>query len=138
MSEAGPGSRAVRAMMDGDQASRALGIQLVDLGPGRATTTMVIRADMTNGHGMAHGGVIFTLADTAFACACNSRGSAAVAAAGEIVFIVPAMVGDVLTATAQERTLFGRSGLYDVTVHRGGDVVAEFRGRSQQLRKQES
>ena len=122
-------------MMAADRASRALGIGLISSGPGRAVTEMVVTADMVNGHGMAHGGTVFTLADTAFACACNSWGPVTVASGCEIVFVAPAGIGDVLQAEATERTRFGRSGIYDVTVRRGGDVIAEFRGRSQQLRE---
>ena len=110
-----------------------LGIDLVSAGAGRATTRMTIRADMVNGHDIAHGGLVFALADTAFACACNSHGPVTVAAAAEIVFVAPARLGDVLEAEAVERTRFGRSGIYDVTVRRGNDVVAEFRGRSHRL-----
>ena len=94
---------------------------------------MTVRDDMVNGHAMAHGGLIFTLADTAFACACNSFGPVTVAASAEIVFVAPARAGDVLVAEAVLRTRFGRAGLYDVTVRRDGDVIAEFRGRSHQL-----
>jgi phenylacetic acid degradation protein PaaD len=116
---------AVEAMMARDEASRGLGIELVDQGKGRE--------DMLNGHAMAHGGLIFTLADTAFACACNSFGPVTVAASADIVFVAPARAGDVLVAEAVLRTRFGRAWLYDVTVRRGGDVIAEFRGRSHQL-----
>lgn len=123
---------AVTAMMAGDAASRALGIELVEAGDGRAIARMTVRADMVNGHAIAHGGLIFTLADTAFACACNSYGPVTVAAGAEIVFVAPARLGDELVAEATVRTRFGRSGVYDVTVRRGGDVVAEFRGRSHQ------
>ena len=84
-------------------------------------------------HAIAHGGLIFTLADTAFACACNSYGPVTVAASADIVFVAPARLGDVLVAEAVVRTRFGRSGLYDVTVRRDSDVIAEFRGRSHQL-----
>jgi acyl-CoA thioesterase len=120
-------------MMASDQASHALGIELIDHGPGRATTRMTVRADMVNGHAIAHGGLVFMLADTAFACACNSHGPVTVAAAAEIVFVAPAALGDVLTAEALERTTFGRAGIYDVTVRRDDAVIAEFRGRSQRL-----
>jgi acyl-CoA thioesterase len=120
-------------MMAADEASRALGIELVAAGIGRATARMTVRPDMVNGHDIAHGGLVFTLADTAFACACNSHGPVTVAAGAEIVFVAPARLGDVLTAEASERTTFGRSGIYDVTVRRGDDVVAEFRGRSHRL-----
>ena len=123
----------VEAMMTKDEASRGLGIELIDQGEGRAVTRMTIRADMVNGHAMAHGGLIFALADTAFACACNSYGPVTVAASADIVFVAPARAGDVLVAEAVMRTRFGRSGLYDVTVRRDGEVIAEFRGRSHQL-----
>lgn len=123
----------VEAMMAKDEASRRLGIELVDLGEGQAVTRMTVRQDMVNGHAMAHGGLIFALADTAFACACNSFGPVTVAASAEIVFVAPARAGDVLVAEAVLRTRFGRAGLYDVTVRRDGDVIAEFRGRSYQL-----
>jgi acyl-CoA thioesterase len=124
---------AVEAMMARDEASRGLGIELIEQGEGRAVTRMTVREDMLNGHAMAHGGLIFTLADTAFACACNSFGPVTVAASADIVFVAPARGGDVLVAEAVLRTRFGRAGLYDVTVRRGGDVIAEFRGRSHQL-----
>jgi acyl-CoA thioesterase len=117
----------VDTMMANDEASRSLGIELVSQGEGRAVTRMTVRQDMVNGHAMAHGGLIFTLADTAFACACNSFGPVTVASSAEIVFVAPARAEAVL------RTRFGRSGLYDVTVRRDGDVIAEFRGRSHQL-----
>ena len=123
----------VETMMANDEASRALGIELIDQGEGRAVTRMTVRDDMVNGHAMAHGGLVFALADTAFACACNSFGPVTVAASAEIVFVAPARAGDVLVAEAVLRTRFGRSGLYDVTVRRDGEVIAEFRGRSHQL-----
>src|SRR5919204_4623457 len=107
-----PGLSSVEAMMAGDLASRSLGIELTGQGQGRAVTRMRVRDDMVNGHAMAHGGLIFTLADTAFACACNSFGPVTVAASAEIVFIAPARAGDVLEAEAVLRTRFGRSGLY--------------------------
>ena len=122
----------VQAMMARDEASRGLGIELIDHAEGRAVTRMTVRPDMLNGHAVAHGGLIFALADTAFACACNSYGPVTVASAAEIVFVAPAYAGDVLTSEAVVRTRFGRAGLYDVTVRRDGDVIAEFRGRSHQ------
>jgi acyl-CoA thioesterase len=128
-----PDIPAVAEMMARDEASRRLGIELIDQGEGRAATRMTVRADMVNGHAIAHGGLIFALADTAFACACNSYGPVTVAASAEIVFIAPARAGDVLVAEAVVRARFGRSGLYDVTVRRDADVIAEFRGRSHQL-----
>lgn len=120
-------------MMAEDQASRGLGIELVSHGEGRAVTRMPVRDDMANGHGIAHGAFVFAVADTAFACACNSWGPVTVAAAAEIVFVSPAAAGELLTAEAVVRTRFGRSGIYDVTVRSGDRVVAEFRGRSQEL-----
>ena len=121
-------------MMRDDRASAALGIELVSHGPGVATTRMTVRPDMVNGHDIAHGGLVFTLADTAFACACNSHGPVTVAAGGDISFLRPGRLGDVLEAVAVERVRVGRTGVYDVTVRRGDEVVAEFRGRSTELR----
>jgi acyl-CoA thioesterase len=124
----------VARMLDDDAASRALGIEVVDVDNGAATARMQVRADMVNGHGIAHGAFVFAVADTAFACACNSHGPVAVAAAADITFVAPARLGDLLEARAEERTRFGRSGIYDVTVRRGTDVIAEFRGTSRTLR----
>jgi phenylacetic acid degradation protein PaaD len=92
-----------------------------------------VTPQMLNGHSICHGGYVFLLADTAFACACNSEGPVTVAAGADVTFIAPAREGDVLVASAQERARYGRSGIYDVTVRRGDDVVAEFRGRSRTL-----
>lgn len=124
----------VETMMANDEASRALGIELIDQGEGRAVTRMTVRDDMVNGHAMAHGGLVFALADTAFACACNSWGPVTVAAGCDIVFVAPASGGDVLTAEARMRSRYGRNGIYDVTVTHGDRLVAEFRGRSHQVR----
>ncbi|WP_042396985.1 hydroxyphenylacetyl-CoA thioesterase PaaI [Streptacidiphilus carbonis] len=122
-------------MFAADQASRGLGIELLEAGAGEAVLRMAVTPAMVNGHGTAHGGYLFLLADTAFACACNSHGPATVAAAADIDFVAPAREGDLLVATARERTRFGRSGIYDVTVRReGGELIAEFRGRSRTLR----
>ncbi|MBB3726742.1 acyl-CoA thioesterase [Nonomuraea dietziae] len=125
-----------RRMMADDAASAALGIELTELAEGAADCRMTVTPAMINGHGLCHGGYVFLLADTAFACACNSHGPVTVAAGAEIVFVSPAREGEVLTASARERTRFGRSGVYDITV-RGEDerVVAEFRGRSRTLRE---
>jgi acyl-CoA thioesterase len=120
-------------MFDRDTASKSLGIELLDAGNGQATARMRVTAEMVNGHGMTHGGFVFLLADTAFACACNSHGPVTVAAGADISFLAPTHEGDVLTAYAQERVTRGRSGIYDVTVTCDGDVVAEFRGRSRRL-----
>jgi len=118
-------------MWQADVASRRLGIELEQLGRGSARMRMPVEDWMLNGHGICHGGLVFALADTAFALACNSGDDAAVAAACDVVFVEPARRGDVLVADAEERTRFGRSGIYDVTVRRAdGSVVAEFRGHS--------
>ena len=116
-----------------DAASQRLGMRIDSVGSGRATLSMRVRDDMTNGHGMAHGGFIFALADSAFAFACNSHNVRAVAQACDIVFVLPAHDGDLLVATALERHLSGRTGIYDIRVTRGDDVVAEFRGRSRTI-----
>jgi acyl-CoA thioesterase len=124
---------AVETMMAADRASAMLGIRLVGHGPGWAQVAMRVRPDMVNGHDIAHGGLLFTLADTAFACACNSWGPVTVAAGAEIVFVAPARLDDDLMAEARVRTRYGRHGIYDVTVRRSDEVVAEFRGRSHQV-----
>ena len=116
-----------------DRASQALGMEIVDVGPGRATLRMTVRADMVNGHDIGHGGMTFTLADSAFAFACNSHNRRTVAASAEVRFRAPTHGGDELVATAVERTREGRDGVYDVTVTRDGTVVAEFTGRSKEI-----
>ena len=121
--------------MSSDAASRMLGIELTSYEPGWARTRMTVRPDMVNGHDIGHGGMIFSLADTAFACACNSWGPVTVAAGCDIVFVSPARLGDVLIAEARVRSRFGRSGIYDVTVSAGDRLVAEFRGRSAELKR---
>lgn len=121
------------AMFAADQASRGLGMELLGVGPGTAVVRMRVALQMLNGHSIGHGGYVFMLADTAFACACNSHGPVTVAAGADITFIAPVREGDVLIATATERARFGRSGIYDVTVRRGDEVVAEFRGHSRTL-----
>jgi phenylacetic acid degradation protein PaaD len=126
--------RSAEAMLAEDRASLGAGIELVDVGPGRSTATMTVRADMVNGHDIAHGGYVFMLADTAFAIACNSYGRRAVAHGCDIAFVAPARTGDQLVAEAEERHRAGRSGIYDVSVRRGdGTVVAEMRGRSRTI-----
>ncbi|MEW2501241.1 hydroxyphenylacetyl-CoA thioesterase PaaI [Amycolatopsis sp. CA-161197] len=126
-------------MFDTDEASKGLGIELVEAADGRATATMKVTESMVNGHDIAHGGYLFLLADTAFALACNTHGPVTVAAGAEISFVAAGRLGDHLTATATERTRYGRNGIYDVTVHRdtpeGPEVVAEFRGRSRVIEK---
>jgi acyl-CoA thioesterase len=119
-------------MWRGDAASRLLGMRIVSAAPGEAVVAMSVRADMVNGWDLCHGGLVASLADSAFAVACNSRGQVTVAAGFDISFLQPGRLGDELVATARERALHGRSGLYDVTVERAADgvVIAEFRGRS--------
>ena len=124
----------VTAMLAADRASAALGIEVVGHGPGWALARMTVRPDMVNGHDLAHGGLVFALADTAFACACNGWGAVTVAAGADISFIRPARAGDLLEAEARVRSRSGRNGIYDVTVRRGDEVIAEFRGRSTELR----
>jgi acyl-CoA thioesterase len=125
--------RCADAMWADDRASQSLGMSIDAVGPGSATVSMSIRADMANGHGIAHGGFVFALADTAFAFACNSYNDRTVAQACDIVFAAPTHVGDVLTAVAVERHRFGRNGIYDIRVTRDDEVVAEFRGRSRTI-----
>jgi acyl-CoA thioesterase len=127
--------RSADVMLGSDEASRALGIELVDVGPGRARMRMRVTETMVNGHAIAHGGLVFALADSAFAVACNSHGTVTVASGADITFVSPGRLGDVLVADAVEHARFGRSGLTDVTVTRqdDGSVVALFRGRSRSL-----
>lgn len=121
------------AMLRDDAATKALGIELVSVAAGRARLRMTIRDDMVNGHGTAHGGIIASLADTAFAVACNSHGEVTVASGFGIEFLEPGHLGDELVADAVEVVRRARSGVYDVTVTRGGTVIATFRGRSRSL-----
>jgi phenylacetic acid degradation protein PaaD len=125
--------RCADAMWADDLASQSLGMSLDSVGPGRATVSMPVRDDMANGHGIAHGGFVFALADSAFAFACNTYNERTVAYACDIVFAAPSRVGDVLRADASERHRFGRNGVYDIRVSRGDDVIAEFRGRSRTI-----
>ena len=114
-----------------DNATQALGMQLISVSPGNAELSMTVRADMTNGHGTCHGGFIFTLADSAFAFACNTYDERTVAQHAQITFIAPAKAGDTLIAKAVERSRTGRSGIYDITVTlENGRHIAEFRGHS--------
>ncbi|WP_460814461.1 hydroxyphenylacetyl-CoA thioesterase PaaI [Nocardioides korecus] len=133
--------RSVEAMWADDAASAMLGMVVSAYGPGSGVVEMTVRPDMVNGWGTCHGGLIATLADSAFAVACNSRGTLTVGAGFDITILEPGRLGDRLVATARERALRGRSGVYDVTVHRAPEpgaerepvVVAEFRGRSRSL-----
>jgi acyl-CoA thioesterase len=122
-----------QAMWAEDSASRTLGMEVRSIAPGRAEVTMTVRDDMVNGHALCHGGLIASLADSAFALACNTYGEVTVASGFEIDFLEPGRLGDVLVATAVERVRRKRSGIYDVTVRSGETVVAEFRGRSRSL-----
>ena len=126
-----------RLMWADDRASQALGMQLLEVRPGYARIMMTVRRDMTNGHGMCHGGFMFLLADSTFAFACNSHNQKAVAASAEIHFLAPAQEGDVLTAESQEQHLAGRSGIYDTRVtDQNGKLVALFRGKSATIKGQ--
>jgi acyl-CoA thioesterase len=121
-----------RQMYDEDVATRSLGIELLEVGVGSATVRMTVAPQMLQGHGTCHGGYLFLLADTAFAFACNTRGPA-VAGGADVEFLAPVHAGDELVATAVERVVRGRRGVYDVTVLRGQEPVAEFRGRSRSV-----
>ncbi len=125
------------AMWASDTASKGLGMTLVEVGPGRAELSMEVRADHVNGHGICHGGIIFTLADSAFAFACNSYNRATVAQHNTITYISPGREGERLTALCTEVSRTGRSGIYDAVV-RGGDgrIVALFRGASREVKGQ--
>jgi acyl-CoA thioesterase len=127
--------RVAAAMYARDKASKALGMTIVDVNAGHAELTMSVRADMLNGHAICHGGFIFTLADSAFAFACNSYNFNTVASGCGIDFLAPAREGDVLTARAHERALAGRTGVYDVEVaNQRGETVALFRGKSYRIK----
>src|ERR1044072_4661912 len=122
------------AMFAQDRASRALGMRILEIRPGSARLAMQIRDDMVNGHLICHGGLIFTLADSAFAFACNTYDLVTVASSGSIEFLLPVRLGDELTATAEERVRLKRTGVYDVAVrNQSGDCFAMFRGRSHEI-----
>ena len=127
--------RVAEAMWARDDASQRLGMRIVDVAPGRATLTMSVRSDMLNGHAICHGGFIFTLADSAFAFACNSYNLNTVASGCAIDFLAPAREGDVLTAVARERSMAGRTGVYDIDVaNQRGETIALFRGKSYRIK----
>jgi len=120
-----------------DDASKLLGIEIIESHPGQAKLQMTVRKEMTNGHDICHGGFIFTLADSAFAHACNSANRITVASGCNIEFLAPAKIDDVLTAIAVERSRSGRTGVYDVdVVNQNDELVAVFRGKSYQLKGQ--
>jgi len=114
-----------------DRASKALGIEVLAVGPGSAQLRMTVREDMLNGHDICHGGMVSTLADSAFAFACNAYNEVTVASGFDINLLAAARKGDVLTATASEVSKSGRTGVYDVVVHNQHNYpIAAFRGRS--------
>ncbi|UOD51154.1 hydroxyphenylacetyl-CoA thioesterase PaaI [Orrella daihaiensis] len=122
------------AMWSRDHAAQALGIRIESVAPGKASLLMDVRNEMLNGHNICHGGMIFTLADTAFAYACNAYNQTTVASACTIDFLAPARKGETLRATAIERSLAGRTGVYDITVQTlEGRQVALFRGKSYRI-----
>jgi acyl-CoA thioesterase len=121
------------AMWQDDDASRGLGMEILEVRAGYARLAMTIKPEMVNGQRIAHGGFIFTLADSAFAFACNSRNERVVAAQGSITFVKPGKLGDRLIATAREISLAGRSGIYDVSVSVDDTPIAEFRGHSRSI-----
>lgn len=126
--------RAVRALYNGDRASQMLGMTVESCGPGVARVAMRVRDDMVNGHGICHGGLIFALADSAFAFACNSHGDNTVAAGAAIEFLAPGRLGDLLTACAEERWRTARTGIYEIEIrNQRGEAIALFRGRSHQI-----
>ncbi|MEP1573021.1 hydroxyphenylacetyl-CoA thioesterase PaaI [Roseibium album] len=123
-----------RIMWDGDNASQELGMEIIRIAPGQAAIRMTVTKAMTNGHGNMHGGYLFTLADSAFAFACNTYNQMAVAQHCSITYIAPGSLGDILTAEAREVSRQGRSGIYDVRlVRKDGTVIAEFRGHSRTI-----
>ncbi|RQS72353.1 hydroxyphenylacetyl-CoA thioesterase PaaI [Burkholderia sp. Bp8963] len=124
-----------QAMYDADACSRALGMELEEVRPGYARLRMPVRPDFLNGHQICHGGLIFTLADSTFAFACNSYNLSTVAAGCSIEYLRPVQGGDVLTAEAIEQTRNGRYGIYDIRVtNQAGEIVAMFRGKSAQIK----
>jgi len=133
----GLAERVAAGMFARDRASQALGMRIVKVGPGCAELAMTVRPDMVNGHAICHGGLVFTLADSAFAFACNSHNANTVANGCTIEFLAPSQEGDVLTATARERTLVGRNGIYDIDVtNQKGETIAHFRGKSTRIKGQ--
>jgi acyl-CoA thioesterase len=124
-----------KAMYARGNASQSLGMKILGVRPGYASLAMLVRADMLNGHASCHGGFIFALADSAFAFACNSRNQATVASSCSIEYLAPAAAFDMLTAEANERSLAGRTGVYDVTVsNQHGKRIALFRGNSYRIK----
>lgn len=126
--------RSAQALFERDRASKALGMRLVEVRPGRVRLVMTVRPDMVNGHDVCHGGIVFALADSAFAFACNSYNESTVAAAAAIDFLAAARAGDELTAEASELWRTKRNGIYEINVtNQRGERVALFRGRSYRI-----
>jgi acyl-CoA thioesterase len=126
--------RAAAALFERDRASQALGMRIAAVRPGWARVVMRVRADMVNGHGLCHGGIVFALADSAFAFACNSHNESTVAAAASIDFLAAARAGDELTAEASEVWRTRRNGIYEISIcNQDGERVALFRGRSYRI-----
>ena len=123
-------ARPERMLRDDKASTELLGMDVAEMSEGHAVVTMTVRDDMLNGHSIAHGGLIFTLADTAFAMACNDESTVTVSSGAEIFFFAPGHAGDLLTATAKLRSKRGRNGIYDVEVRNEAGLVAEFRGHS--------
>jgi acyl-CoA thioesterase len=127
--------RVAEGMYSRDNASKGLGMKIASVGPGHAELSMKVRADMLNGHDICHGGFIFTLADSAFAYACNSYNLTTVASGCAIDYMAPAREGDTLTAYARERSVSGRTGVYDIEVkNQRGETIALFRGKSYRIK----
>jgi acyl-CoA thioesterase len=125
----------VLSLYDADLASQSLGIEIIEVVPGRVRIAMTVRPDMVNGYGMCHGGIVFAFADSAFAFACNSHGDPMVAAGASIEFLAPTPRGERVIATAAEVSRSARHGIYDVAVaNASGTVRAQFRGRCSRLR----
>jgi len=130
-------TKSAKSLWAGDAASQALGMKVVEIDRGTATLQMTVKSRHLNGHGKCHGGIMFMLADSAFALACNSRNQKTVAQVNTITYIAAVSLGDVLTATASELSRSGRSGIYDVrVVNKHGKTVAEFRGHSRTIQGQ--
>lgn len=130
-------ARAAEAMWSDDGASQWLGMTLLSVDEGVAVMTLTVEKHHCNGHGMCHGGITFSLADSCFAFACNSRNQSTVAQNNMITYTAPAQMGDMLTATAREVSLTGRSGIYDVCVtNQNGKTIAEMRGLSRAIKGQ--
>lgn len=129
--------KSAEALWQGDTAAQTLGMAVIEIDEGRAVLEMTVAPEHSNGHAICHGGITFTLADTAFAYACNSRNQSTVAQHNSITYLAPARLGDRLRAEAREVTLQGRNGIYDVSVHnQDATLIAQFRGHSRAIKGQ--